>query len=108
MLKDLLMSKEEDQLKDLFDLCYQNALREADKTNPQMVASTYMAIAMRIYKTVLSADEYERMLPCYSRDRSRALRRCGDFTLNPFFKIVFLSLSSMVLVSLYMLIWGIQ
>ena len=62
MLKDLLMSKEEDQLKDLFDLCYQNALREADKTNPQMVASTYMAIAMRIYKTVLSADEYERML----------------------------------------------
>ena len=62
ILKDLLMSKEEDQLKDLFDLCYQNALREADKTNPQMVASTYMAIAMRIYKTVLSADEYERML----------------------------------------------
>ena len=62
MLKDLLMSKEEDQLKDLFNLCYQNALREADKTNPQMVASTYMAIAMRIYKTVLSADEYERML----------------------------------------------
>ena len=62
MLKDLLMSKEEDQLKDLFDLCYQNAQREADKTNPQMVASTYMAIAMRIYKTVLSADEYERML----------------------------------------------
>ena len=62
MLKDLLMAKEEDQLKDLFDLCYQNALREADKTNPQMVASTYMAIAMRIYKTVLSADEYERML----------------------------------------------
>ena len=62
ILKDLLMSKEEDQLKDLFDLCYQNALREADKTNPQMVASTYMAIEIRIYKTVLSDDEYERML----------------------------------------------
>jgi hypothetical protein len=62
MLKDLLMSKEEDQLKDLFDSCYEKALFLSEQTNPQMVASTYLAIAMRIYKTVLSESEYERMI----------------------------------------------
>ena len=64
ILKDLLMSKsdETEQLKELFDACYERALFLSEQHNPQMVASTYMAIAMRIYKTVLSADEYERML----------------------------------------------
>ena len=28
----------------------------------QMVASTYLAIAMRIYKTILGSKEYEEML----------------------------------------------
>ena len=63
ILKDLLMSKPEDeQLTNLFDSCYQRALEYSKDTNPQMVASTYLAIAMRIYKTVLSDEEFERML----------------------------------------------
>lgn len=56
------MSKEDEQLRDLFDSCYERALKDSKKTNPQMVASTYLAIAMRIYKTVLSDEEFGRML----------------------------------------------
>ena len=33
-----------------------------EKYSMQMVASTYLAIAMRIYKTILGSKEYEEML----------------------------------------------
>ena len=34
----------------------------SDKFNVQMVAATYIAIAMRLYKTTLTTEEYEIMV----------------------------------------------
>ena len=63
-MKDLLMSNE-DEKKEL-EKIYNNIFRDAviyEKQYPiQMVAATYMAIAMRLYKTHLSDDEYKKMI----------------------------------------------
>ena len=37
-------------------------MKYADQFNIQMVAATYIAIAMRLYKTTLTPQEYEMMI----------------------------------------------
>ena len=59
------MSDEKDEKKDL-EKIYSDLFRDAviyEKQYPiQMVAATYMAIAMRLYKTHLTDDEYKKMI----------------------------------------------
>jgi len=59
------MSDENDEKKDL-EKIYNEIFRDAviyEKQYPiQMVAATYMAIAMRLYKTHLTDDEYKKMI----------------------------------------------
>ena len=59
------MSDEKDEKKDL-EKIYNEIFRDAviyEKQYPiQMVAATYMAIAMRLYKTHLTDDEYKKMI----------------------------------------------
>ena len=59
------MSDEKDEKKDL-ETIYKDIFRDAviyEKQYPiQMVAATYMAIAMRLYKTHLTDDEYKKMI----------------------------------------------
>ena len=38
------------------------ATRMTERQHPQMVAATYMAIAMRLYKTALHETEYKAMM----------------------------------------------
>ena len=63
-MKDLLMS-DEDEKKHL-EKIYSDVFRDAiiyEKQYPiQMVAATYMAIAMRLYKTHLTDEEYRKMI----------------------------------------------
>mgnify|MGYP003152734734 FL=1 len=59
------MSDEKDEKKEL-EKIYNAIFRDAviyEKQYPiQMVAATYMAIAMRLYKTHLTDDEYKKMI----------------------------------------------
>ena len=53
---------DEQKLQKLYNEIFQDALFYGDSFNMQMVAATYMAIAMRLYKTHLTDEEYERMI----------------------------------------------
>ena len=65
MQKGSPMSDEKNEKEDL-EKIYRDIFRDAivyEKQYPiQMVAATYMAIAMRLYKTHLTDDEYKKMI----------------------------------------------
>ena len=52
----------DDKLKKIYQRIFTDAMVYGENYPMQMVASTYLAIAMRIYKTILSSKEYEEML----------------------------------------------
>ena len=59
----LLTTLDEDQLEQMFQELFKLSVELTERyNNPQMVASTFMAIGIRMYKTVLSDSEYDRML----------------------------------------------
>ena len=61
--KDLrIMKNKEKELQEIYDKVFAQAVRHMKKYEPQMVAGTLMAIAMRLYRTSLSADGFHSML----------------------------------------------
>ena len=55
--------KKETKLDDIYQDVFEDALRYMDEGyTVQMVAATYMAIAMRLYKTHLTNKDYKRMI----------------------------------------------
>ena len=57
------MPKNKDkELQDIYNKIFNQAVRHMKKHEPQMVASTLMAIAIRLYKTSLSDDGFSEML----------------------------------------------
>ena len=57
-----LTTMDEHQLEQMFDELFKKSIELSDRYDPQMVASTFMAIGIRMYRTVLSKDEYDRMI----------------------------------------------
>jgi len=53
---------DEDKLRKIYQRIFTDAMVYGEKYSMQMVASTYLAIAMRIYKTILDPKAYEEML----------------------------------------------
>tara|TARA_R110002020_G_scaffold443009_1_gene654250 strand:- start:45 stop:269 length:225 start_codon:yes stop_codon:yes gene_type:complete len=53
---------EDDKLKRIYQKIFADAMIYGENYPMQMVAATYLAIAMRLYKTVLSPEEYKEML----------------------------------------------
>ena len=53
---------DEKKLQRLYNEILKDALFYGDSFNMQMIAATYMAIAMRLYKTHLTDEEYIRMI----------------------------------------------
>ena len=53
---------DEKKLQRLYNEILKDALFYGDSFNMQMVAATYMAIAMRLYKTNLSDKAYRQMI----------------------------------------------
>jgi len=53
---------DEKKLQRLYNEILKDALFYEDSFNMQMIAATYMAIAMRLYKTHLTDEEYSRMI----------------------------------------------
>ena len=52
----------DDRLKRIYQKIFADAMIYGENYPMQMVAATYLAIAMRLYKTVLGPEEYEEML----------------------------------------------
>ena len=61
-VKKVDISQEDKDLEEIFNRLFEMAMRCCEKYPSQMVAGTYMAIAIRMYKTVLAPDEFERMM----------------------------------------------
>ena len=52
----------EDDLQTIYNKVFQEAIALSIQYNPQKIAATYMAIACRIYKTVLKDEDYLAMM----------------------------------------------
>ena len=55
------MTKDE-KLRKIYQRIFTDAMIYGEKYSMQMVASTYLAIGMRIYKTILDSKGYKDML----------------------------------------------
>ena len=60
--KDLQMTHKDKDLEKIYNDVFADATEYADDYEVQAVAATYMAIAMRLYKTHLDDEEYKSMI----------------------------------------------
>ena len=60
--KDLQMTHKDKDLEKIYNDVFADATEYMDDYEVQAVAATYMAIAMRLYKTHLDDDEYQSMI----------------------------------------------
>jgi hypothetical protein len=67
----------EKQLQDLYNKIFDQSVKHIKKHEPQMVASTMMAIAIRLYKTTLTEDGFSQMLQTVL-DSEEEIRPYGD------------------------------
>ena len=62
ILLALKMAPKDKDLQEIYNCIFADAMRYTDQFNIQMVAATYIAIAMRLYKSSLTPEEYESMV----------------------------------------------
>ena len=62
ILLALKMAPKDKDLQEIYNRVFADSMKYTDQFNIQMVAATYIAIAMRLYKTTLSVEEYEAMV----------------------------------------------
>ena len=62
ILLALKMAPKDKDLQEIYNRIFADAMTYMDQFPPQMVAATYIAIAMRLYKTSLTPEEYESMV----------------------------------------------
>jgi len=62
ILLALKMAPKDKDLQEIYNRIFTDAMKYTDQFNIQMVAATYIAIAMRLYKTSLTPEEYEMMI----------------------------------------------
>ena len=62
--KDLLKmpKNKEKELQEVYNKIFEQSIKHMKKHEPQMVAGTLMAIAIRLYRTSLSDDGFSQML----------------------------------------------
>ena len=75
ILLALKMAPKDKDLQEIYNRIFTDAMKYTDQFNIQMVAATYIAIAMRLYKTSLTPEEYEMMIEAIL-----------DTEVNPYFK----------------------
>ena len=62
ILLTLKMEPKDKDLQEIYNRIFSDAMKYTDKFSIQMVAATYIAIAMRLYKSTLNPDEYEALV----------------------------------------------
>ena len=60
--KDLQMTHKDKDLEKIYNDVFADATEYMDDYEVQAIAATYMAIAMRLYKTHLDEEEYQSMI----------------------------------------------
>ena len=56
------MKNKDKELQEVYNKIFEESVKHMKKYEPQMVAGTLMAIAIRLYKTSLSDDGFHKML----------------------------------------------
>ena len=62
ILLALKMAPKDKDLQKIYDRVFADSMKYADQFPIQMVAATYIAIAMRLYKSTLTPQEYDMMI----------------------------------------------
>ena len=62
ILLALKMAPKDKDLQEIYNRIFTDAMKYTDQFNIQMVAATYIAIAMRLYKSTLTPQEYDMMI----------------------------------------------
>ena len=57
-----MKKKKDKELQEIYNKIFEQSIKHMKKYEPQMVAGTLMAIAIRLYKTSLSEDGFSQML----------------------------------------------
>ena len=52
----------EEDLANIYQTLYETSLKLSESSDPGMVAASLMAIGSRIYKTILTAEDYDRIM----------------------------------------------
>ena len=52
----------EEDLSNIYQTLYETSLKLSESSDPGMVAASLMAIGSRIYKTILTSDDYDRIM----------------------------------------------
>jgi len=52
----------DDDLSNIYQTLYEASLKLSESSDPGMVAASLMAIGSRIYKTILTSDDYDRIM----------------------------------------------
>ena len=52
----------EEDLADIYQTLYETSLKLSESNDPGMVAASLMAIGSRIYKTILTTEDYDRIM----------------------------------------------
>ena len=76
------MAPKDKDLQDIYNQIFSDAMRYADSFSIQMVAATYIAIAMRLYKTSLTPEEYEMMIETIMETEVKPYNKNGKDTLH--------------------------
>ena len=62
ILLALKMAPKDKDLQDIYNRIFEDAMKYTEHISIQIVAATYIAIAMRLYKTTLNPEEYQMMI----------------------------------------------
>jgi hypothetical protein len=82
ILLALKMAPKDKDLRTLYTRIFSDAMKYTDQFNIQMVAATYIAIAMRLYKTSLTPQEYEMMVSTILETEVKPYDKNGKETLH--------------------------
>mgnify|MGYP000120755379 CR=1 FL=1 len=69
--------KDDERLKKIYQKILTDSILYAEDYPMQMVAATYLAIAMRLYKTILSPKEYNEMLKTIEETKIKPYKKPG-------------------------------
>ena len=72
-----MKKKKDKELQEIYNKIIEQSIKHMKKYEPQMVAGTLMAIAIRLYKTSLSEDGFSEMLQTIL-DSENDIRPYGD------------------------------
>ena len=82
ILLALKMAPKDKDLQEIYNRIFGDAMAYSDKFPIQMVAATYIAIAMRLYKSTLNPEEYEMMISTIMESEVQPYNKNGKDTLH--------------------------